>query len=116
VFTRFMEEAVEKYGAGEFTVPPCGRFIKIDRFSGNRLPDDATGDHVVAEYFREGEEPVFGVGAMVDGGFAMSADLPLFARGETDDRPAREVVTSTGERARIAPKASFGSMSAGGLY
>ena len=116
VFARFMAGAIEKYGAGEFAVPPGGRFIKIDRHTGNRLPDDATGENVVAEYFREGEEPVFGVGGMVDGGFAMSADLPLFRRGETDDRPAREVVTSTGERARIAPKASFGSMSAGGLY
>ncbi len=116
VFTRFMKEAIEKYGAGEFELPPGGRFMKIDRYTGQRLPDDATGENVVAEYFREGEAPVFGAGGMVDGGFAMSADLPLFRRGETDDRPAREVVTSTGERARIAPKASFGSMSSGGLY
>ena len=118
VFARFMQEAVEKYGAGEFEVPPGGRFIKIDRYTGQRLSDGATGENVVAEYFREGqgEAPVFGAGAMVDGGFAMSADLPLFRRGETDDRPAREVVTSTGERTRIAPKASFGSMSSGGLY
>ena len=116
VFARFMAEAIEKYGAGEFEVPPGGTFIKIDRHTGGRLPDDATGENVVAEYFRQGEEPVFGVGALVDGGFAMSGDLPLFARGESDDRPAREVVTSTGERARIAPKASFGSLSAGGLY
>ena len=116
VFARFMKEATLKYGAGEFEVPPGGRFIKIDRYTGQRLSDDATGENVVAEYFREGEAPVFGVGATVDGGFAMSGDLPLFGRGESDDRPAREVVTSTGERARIAPKASFGSMSSGGLY
>jgi penicillin-binding protein 1A len=116
VFARFMAEAVERYGAGEFTVPPGGRFIRIDRHSGNRLADDATGENVVAEYFRLGEEPVFGVGGMVDGGFAMSADLPRFGRGESDDGPAREVVTSTGERATIAPRASFGSLSSGGLY
>ena len=116
VFARFMAQAVEKYGAGEFAVPPGGRFIRIDRHSGNRLADDATGDNVVAEYFRLGEEPVFGVGGMVDGGFAMSADLPRFGRGESDDGPARQVVTSTGERATIAPRASFGSLSSGGLY
>jgi penicillin-binding protein 1A len=116
VFARFMAEAVERYGAGEFAVPPGGRFIRIDRHSGNRLADDATGENVVAEYFRLGEEPVFGVGGMVDGGFAMSADLPRFGRGESDDGPAREVVTSTGERATIAPRASFGSLSSGGLY
>ena len=116
VFSRFMAEAVERYGAGEFEVPPGGRFIKIDRYTGNRLADDATGENVVAEYFRLGEEPVFGVGGMVDGGFAMSGDLPRFGRGESDDEPMREVVTSTGERRQIAPKASFGSLSSGGLY
>ena len=116
VFARFMAEAVEKYGAGEFAVPPGGQFINIDRRSGARLAADATGENVVAEYFRLGDEPVFGAGGMVDGGFAMSADLPLFGQGESDDRPAREIVTSTGERAVIAPRASFGSMSSGGLY
>ena len=116
VFAEFMAQAIDKYGAEEFEVPPGGRFIKIDRYTGQRLRDDAVGENVVAEYFREGQEPVFGVGGMVDGGFAVSADLPLFGRGESDDRPAREVVTSTGERTRIAPKASFGSMSSGGLY
>jgi hypothetical protein len=41
VFNQFMEKAIEKYGGGPFEVPPGGRFIKIDRFSGARLPDDA---------------------------------------------------------------------------
>ncbi len=55
VFQRFMLEATKKYGGGPFAIPPGGRFIKIDRFSGARLGDDATGDTVVAEYFRDGE-------------------------------------------------------------
>ena len=53
VFQKFMEKAVEKYGGGRFAIPPGGRFIKIDRFSGARLPDYAEGDNVVAEYFRD---------------------------------------------------------------
>ena len=74
VFQKFMEEAVKKYGGGRFVVPPGGKFINIDRHNGARLPDDADGDNVVAEYFRDGEEPVFGVA--FDGGFALGASLP----------------------------------------
>lgn len=111
VFQRFMSEAIKKYGGGDFKVPPGGHFIKIDRFSGARLPDDAAGENVVAEYFRDGEEPIFGVS--FDGGFAMGANLPLF---EEVGGGAREVTTSTGKRAIVGPKASFGTLSSGGLY
>lgn len=112
VFQEFMTEAVKKYGGGPFEVPPGGHFIKIDRFSGARLSDDAEGDFVVAEYFRDGEEPVFGL--MFDGGFAMGNDLELFSSGERE--AVQEVTTSTGEKAQVGGKASFGSMSSGGLY
>ncbi len=61
VFERFMGVAINKYGGTKFKVPPGGYFVKIDRFTGAKLPDNATGDHVVSEYFREGEEPVFGL-------------------------------------------------------
>jgi penicillin-binding protein 1A len=111
VFQRFMSEAVKKLGGGKFKVPPGGHFIKIDRFTGARLPDDATGENVVAEYFRDGEEPIFGVS--FDGGFAMGADLPLF---EEVQQGARQVTTSTGQRAVVGPKATFGTLSSGGLY
>ncbi|TCP63281.1 penicillin-binding protein 1A [Rhodovulum bhavnagarense] len=114
VFDGFMQVATEKYGGGPFKVPPGGRFIKIDRYSGARLPDDAQGPNVVAEYFRDGEEPIFGVGAWIDGGFAMGSDLPLFEPGEVDQ--AREVTTSTGRKATVGPKANFGTLSSGGLY
>jgi penicillin-binding protein 1A len=112
VFQEFMKEAVAKYGGGPFDVPPGGHFIKIDRFSGARLPDDASGSNVVAEYFRDGEEPIFGV--MFDGGFAMGNDLDLYNAGEREQ--VRDVTTSTGEKAQVGGKATFGSMSSGGLY
>ena len=117
VFNRFMQEATAKYGGGAFDVPAGGRFIKIDRFSGARLPDGASGEYVVAEYFREGEEPVFGIAGMIDGGFAMGANLPLFAPGEGDDLgQGRTVTTSSGGTARVGQRATFGSVSSGGLY
>ena len=112
VFQEFMSAAVEKFGGGPFQVPPGGHFLKIDRFTGARLPDDAEGDYVVAEYFRDGEEPVFGL--MYDGGFAMGNDLDLFTAGSSE--PVQEVTTSTGEKAQVGGKASFGSISSGGLY
>jgi penicillin-binding protein 1A len=112
VFQRFMSEAIQKYGGGPFEVPPGGHFIKIDRFSGARLSDEASGPNVVAEYFRDGEEPIFGI--TFDGGFAMGADLPLVE--EVGRFSGREVTTSTGNKALVGPKASFGTLSSGGLY
>ena len=122
VFNEFMSEAIKTYGAGPFEVPPGGYFVKIDRFSGARLPDDAVGDFVVSEYFREGEEPLFGMLAVVDGGFGMASDLPLFARGEGEvegQLPVPEdqrVQTSTGEAVVVPGRATFGTLSSGGLY
>ena len=111
VFNSFMAEAIKEYGGGAFAVPDDCNFIRIDRFSGARLPDSASGDNVVAECFRPGEEPVFGI--TFDGGFAMAADLPLF---EDVGRQGRQVTTSTGETATVGPRATFGSLSSGGLY
>ncbi|MGC5198732.1 hypothetical protein, partial [Aphanothece microscopica] len=115
VFQRFMEVAIEKYGGGRFPVPPGGYFRKIDRFSGAVLPDDASGPNVVAEYFREGEDPLANLGMMVDGGFGMGENLPLFAYGETEEEGVA-VTTSTGETKVIPKKADFGTVSSGGLY
>ncbi len=112
VFQRFMTEAVEKYGGGKFKIPEGGHFVKIDRYSGARLPDSASGPHVVAEYFRDGEEPIFGI--VFDGGFAMGSNLPLF--GEAEGGGTQQVTTSTGETVVIPDKANFGAISSGGLY
>jgi len=111
VFNEFMTEAIAVYGGGRFAVPDDCMFIKIDRFSGARLPDEASGENVVAECFRAGEEPIFGI--MFDGGFAMAADLPLY---EEVQEANRSITTSTGETTTVGDKASFGSLSSGGLY
>ena len=118
VFNEFMQKATAKFGGGPFKLPPGGHFIKIDRYSGERLADDASGPNVVAEYFRDGEEPIFGLGALIDGGFAMGSNLPLFDPGENEtyEETTEEVTTSTGGTATVGPKASFGSLSSGGLY
>ena len=116
VFQSFMEKAVKKYGGTEFPVPPGGYFRNIDRFSGSPLPDGATGDNVQAEYFRNGEDPLFGM-AVVDGGFAMGSNLPLFSAGETDgSEGGMTLTTSSGETKIIPKKADFGTVSSGGLY
>jgi penicillin-binding protein 1A len=112
VFQRFMSKAVEKYGGGNFAVPEGCEFINIDRFTGARLSDTATGDNVVSECFREGEFINFGI--TFDGGFAMGEDLPLVE--EVGGSRAREVTTSTGKKAVVGPKAGFGTLSTGGLY
>lgn len=111
VFQQFMTKAIQKYGGGPFDVPEGGHFIKIDRYTGARLPDTATGEFVVAEYFRDGEEPIFGVA--YDGGFGIGSDLPLF---DEVQQSGRQVTTSTGETTVIGPKATFGTVTSGGLY
>ena len=116
VFQDFMNVAIKKFGGTEFAVPPGGYFINIDRFSGQQLPPDAVGDNVVAEYFRDGETPIFGLGAMVDGGFAMGENLPLFAYGEGEGASSATVVNSDGETVVVPKKADFGTVSSGGLY
>jgi penicillin-binding protein 1A len=113
VFETFMRTAIKKYGGAEFRVPPGGYFAKIDRFTGVRLPEDATGPNVISEYFREGQDSAFD-GLLVDGGFGMGENLPLFTVGETDGGSA--VTTSTGQTKVIPKKADFGTVSSGGLY
>jgi penicillin-binding protein 1A len=113
VFQAFMEKAVAKYGGGPFEVPPGGQFIKIDRHSGARLPDGSYGPNVVTEFFRAGEEPVFGV--MYDGGFALGSDLPMSGGFGPDEMVTIE--TSDGAVVQV-PKttATSGQISSGGLY
>ena len=111
-----MEKAVQRFGGTEFKVPPGGAFINIDRFTGAMLAEGASGGNVQAEYFRDGEQPVFGLGAMVDGGFGMGEDLPLFAAGETDAAGSQAVTTADGLIKSVPKKAKFGSLSSGGLY
>lgn len=116
VFNRFMKEATAKYGGGDFRVPPGGYFVNIDRFSGGVLPQGSSGPNVVAEYFREGEEPFSGYGLFLDGGFAMGSNLQLYSAGESDIQQVDSVTTSTGRQAVIPRNANIGTLSSGGLY
>ncbi|MFC0281316.1 penicillin-binding protein 1A [Falsigemmobacter intermedius] len=116
VFQAFMREAVKKYGSGKFKVPPGGYWVKIDRHTGMRLDDSASGENVISEYFREGQEDLYGFGSFVDGGFAMGSNLPLFAYGESDGSDTTTMTTATGETRAIPKKADFGTVSSGGLY
>jgi penicillin-binding protein 1A len=111
VFNAFMQKAVAKYGGSDFTPPDTCQFINIDRNTGARLSDEAVGDNVVAECFREGEEPIFGI--QFDGGFAMGSNFELYTPG---DVASKQVTTSSGGTAIVGPKASFGTLSSGGLY
>ncbi len=115
VFQKFMEKAVAEYGGGPFEVPPGGRFIKINRVTGERLPDGAEGASVVAEYFRDGAEPVFGV--TYDGGFAMGANLPIFTPdGQVRGSGTATVRTGSGRVVTIPTTRNLGTISSGGLY
>ncbi|WP_099245508.1 penicillin-binding protein 1A [Pelagimonas phthalicica] len=116
VFTRFMQKATKKYGGGKFKVPEECEFVKIDRFSGARVGEGASGDNVVSECFREFdiETIVFG-GAGLTGSFAVSGSFDLIRPNEAAGQ-AREVTTSTGKKAIVGPKAGFGTLSSGGLF
>ena len=116
IFQEFMKEVVKRRGGSKFKVPEGGYFVKIDRFSGARLSDDASGPNVISEYFREGEESLIGIGTVVDGGFTMGSNLPLFGNGETDGGGVDTVTTSDGQRKAVPKKADFGTLSSGGLY
>jgi penicillin-binding protein 1A len=118
VFQRFMTEAVKKYGGTKFAVPKGGYWVKIDRFTGSRLPDSARGDNVISEYFRDGQEDYYGFGSFVDGGFGMGSNLPLFAAGETDGAESGVAITTSTGETRVIPRqrSNIGTISAGGLY
>ena len=110
VFNSFMQKAIELYGSSDFEVPLKAYFLKFDRITGALLPNDAVGDDIISELFREGEEPESGT-SVIDGGFAMGEDLQLYSGPEDT-----EVVTSTGKKKIIPKDATFGSLSSGGLY
>ena len=115
VFNEFMKEAVKDFGGTNFKVPPGGTWVKFNRYTGERLSDSATGEFVQAEYLRPGQD-MSGLGALVvDGGFGMGVNLPLFAPGQSEEA-SQTITTSTGKTKVIPKKADFGTLSAGGLY
>jgi len=114
VFASFMKKAIEIYGSSDFKVPPNTVFVNFDRYTGTRLASDAKGENVVAELFRFGEDPMGGMMNVIDGGWGMGSDLSLISRDAgTEDTTVK---TSTGAVKKIPKKATFGSLSSGGLY
>ncbi len=114
VFNAFMQQAVKEYGGTDFSVPPGGYWAKIDRVTGQRLPDNATGDNVISEYFRNGSDPSWST-PMVVSGFG-DANVVLPWEADANSRAATSITTSTGERRVIPKRTDFGTMSSGGLY
>ncbi|WP_265499812.1 penicillin-binding protein 1A [Paracoccus beibuensis] len=112
VFNDFMREAVAKFGGTEFRVPEGGYWVKIDRITGQRLPDNATGPNVISEYFREGMDPDWLAPYVVSGFGDETVILPW----EAGESAATAITTSTGERRVIPKRTDFGTMSSGGLY
>ena len=115
IFVEFIKKAMAGQGPVSWPVPPGGHFIKIDRHTGQRLSDDASGANVQAEYIRDGQElMVGGFGETVDAGWKMGADVPLF--DSVRNSPAIERVMVRGQARALPKNPSLGSMSSGGLY
>jgi penicillin-binding protein 1A len=116
IFQEFIAEAMKGQGPAKWAVPPGGYFIKVDRRSGQRLADDATGANVQAEYVRDGQERI-GVGEFgqtVDGGWKMGTDVPLFTAGESAAEVER--VQVRGQTRALPKNPTRGNLSSGGLY
>jgi len=124
VFREFMAEAMETRAPGRFPEPDGAAtvMVKIDRETGARLPDDATGPNVTQQVFRAGTEPDF-----YESGEALVADAALFG-GSAETLPYE--ITTTGARpvtgapgdgagaerpASPAPPSDIG-LDSGGLY
>jgi len=116
IFQEFIAEAMKGQGPAKWATPSGGYFIKVDRRSGQRLSDDASGPNVQAEYVRDGQERI-GVGEFaqtVDGGWKMGADVPLFTAGEEASQVER--VQVRGQTKALPKNPSRGNLSSGGLY
>ena len=128
VIKAFMEEAMKDRPHPDFHVPPGAVMAKIDRGSGRRLPDDASGPGVVVEAFHPGEEPQVGEysgGRVIDGGFVAykGGDLPMSLDASADSGgafgggAAPSGGGASGGAARPAPpKPAAGGFGSGGLY
>jgi penicillin-binding protein 1A len=114
IFVEFIKTAMAGQGPVSWPVPPGGHFVKIDRATGQRLPDYAEGANVQTEYIKDGQQTVVGgYGQTVDGGWKMGADVPLY---EGVSQAAVERVQVRGQT-RVLPKnPSMGSISSGGLF
>ncbi|MFS4438972.1 penicillin-binding protein 1A [Paracoccaceae bacterium GXU_MW_L88] len=122
IFNEFMRTVVARQGSAQFRVPEGGRFIKMDRITGERLPDSATGENVVSEFFRNNVVPRVGEGGIqIDGGFEAEENYdriieePNFEEGISREAP-KTIQSVTGKTKQLPSKSSFGNMSSGGVY
>ncbi len=115
IFVEFIKKAMAGQGPVSWAVPPGGHFINIDRHTGQRLPDTASGSNVQAEYIRDGQDLMVGAyGDTIDAGWKMGADVPLF--DDVRNSPQIERVQVRGQTRALPSNPSLGSMSSGGLY
>ena len=115
VFQSFMEEAIKKYGGTEFAVPPGGYFMQDRPLHRRAAARRRHRRQRRGRILPRGRGPRLRPWRVVDGGFAMGANLPLFAYGETRRRRRGgvTVTTSTGETKVIPKKADFGTRQLG---
>lgn len=113
VFNEFIIKTVEKYGSSEFEPPSGGNFVDVDRTTGEPLlvSDTNYSERAIQEFFRFGSEPNPSTIRVIDGGFAMAADLGIY--DPKDDQSSSDVEA---DKANTQERGSFGSLSSGGLY
>jgi penicillin-binding protein 1A len=84
VFESFMKVAIKKYGGTKFKVPPGGYFVKIDRFTGAKLPDDARATTWWRNISARAKSRSSAWARWSMAALPWGQNLPLFAYGETD--------------------------------
>ncbi len=114
VFAEFMKAAMAGQPPANWPTPPGGHFIRIDRNTGQRLPDGASGANVQVEYIKDGQHTVVGgYGQTVDGGWRLGADVPLY---EGVSQAQVERVQVGGQTRALPSNPTLGSISSGGLH
>jgi len=92
VFRDFMVAAAEFRAPGRFRMPAAGELVavKIDAETGERLPDDAVGEHVLVEHYERGTEPTIAATRLaIEGDAALFGDqlvatMPTFESAGAD--------------------------------
>ncbi|MEM7176260.1 MAG: penicillin-binding protein 1A [Pseudomonadota bacterium] len=125
VFKSFMTEAMESRNPGSFQGGNDQGLVmvKIDRDTGERLPDDASGSYVLTEYFVPGTEPsLYGAYQLQRDedlfGTVVVADLPFADLETTSNLPFEDISTQLpdqGEQTATQPKQPPKPPSGGGL-
>ncbi|MEM1315996.1 MAG: penicillin-binding protein, partial [Pseudomonadota bacterium] len=130
VFQAFMEVAMQDRPKADFQPPSGMVLVKIDRETGDRLPDDAEGPNVISEPFRYDDIPPIGAYSglqVLDGGlsagFGGGGDLPMTLDASAAVTPPAPTAGQGGGAAPAAaparpqpPRPPAGGFSSGGLY